>query len=335
MKFGVSLTGFAQQPAGTDMRRVVGDILEYVKEARALGFDFVYQGQHYLTDPYLQLQNLPFLARVAAEAEGMGIVATQVVPLLNPVDLAERCATMDILTGGKFVLSAALGYRDQEYAAFNVDRRTRVSRMVECLEVVKRLWTEDTVDHRGSHFTLDGARMPLKPLQKPHPPIWIAANSDAAVVRAARLGYTWYVNPHATYATIKDQIELYRRAGEEAGTDAAHAPLPMARELYVHTDQETAYAEAAPYLGGKYETYSRWGQDDALPDDSFSSAFRELSRERFIIGSPEDCIADLKRCEELGVDRLALRMVWPGMPLDKAMEALRLFAAKVMPAFTA
>ena len=219
MKFGVSLTGFAQQPAGTDMRRVVGDILEYVKEARALGFDFVYQGQHYLTDPYLQLQNLPFLARVAAEAEGMGIVATQVVPLLNPVDLAERCATMDVLTGGKFVLSAALGYRDQEYAAFNVDRRTRVSRMVECLEVVKRLWTEDTVNHRGSHFTLDGARMPLKPLQKPHPPIWIAANSDTAVVRAARLGYTWYVNPHATYSTIKDQIELYRLAGEEAGTE--------------------------------------------------------------------------------------------------------------------
>ena len=207
--------------------------------------------------------------------------------------------------------------------------------MVECLEVVKRLWTEDEVNHRGRHFTLDGARMPLKPLQKPHPPIWIAANSDAAVVRAARLGYTWYVNPHATYATIKDQIELYRRAGKEAGTDAAYAPLPMARELFVHMDREAAYAKAAPYLGGKYETYSRWAQDDALPDDSFSSAFLELSRDRFIIGSPEDCIADLKRCEALGVDRLALRMVWPGMPLAKATEALHLFAAKVMPAFTA
>ena len=72
-----------------------------------------------------------------------------------------------------------------------------------------------------------------------------------------------------------------------------------------------------------------------MPEELLRQAFRELSRDRFIIGSPdEDCIAELKRCEALGVDRMALRMVWPGMSLDKAMEVLRLFASRVMPAFT-
>ncbi len=100
-----------------------------------MGFELVYQGQHYLTRPYQQLQAMPLLARLSAEAEGMEMVATQLVPVHHPVDLAERVATMDVITGGRFVLSAALGYRDEEYQAFGVDRRRRVSRFMECLEV--------------------------------------------------------------------------------------------------------------------------------------------------------------------------------------------------------
>ena len=149
MKFGISLTGFAQQPMGTDMRQRFTEIVEYVRAARELGFDHVYQGQHYLTAPYQQLQTMPLLARVAAEAEGMGVAATLLVPLYNPVDLAERAATMDIMTNGGFTLSAALGYRDEEYDAFGVDRKKRVSRYVECLEVVRRLWTEEEVTFHG------------------------------------------------------------------------------------------------------------------------------------------------------------------------------------------
>ena len=177
------------------------------------------------------------------------------------------------------------------------------------------------LDHIGSHFTLDGARMPLKPLQKPHPPIWIAANSDAAVARAARLGYTWYVNPHATYETIKDQIELYQ-AGRSRSRDGSGALTSSHGTGTVHPRQ----------IGRPHTRRLRhiWVASMKLTPDGgrmtpclttpSPSAFRELSRDRFIIGSPEDCIADLKRCVALGVDRLALRMVWPGMPLAKAME---------------
>ena len=186
MQFGVSLSGMGQQPVGTDMRKSFQEIVEYIRTARELGFDFFYQGQHYLTSPYQQLQTMPLLARLAAEAEGMGIVATLLVPLHHPVDLAERVATMDIITGGRFALSAALGYRDAEYNAFGLPRQRRVSRYLECLEVMRQLWTQDEVTFHGEHFDLDRAQMTLRPIQQPHPPIWVAANGDAAIKRAAR-----------------------------------------------------------------------------------------------------------------------------------------------------
>ena len=331
MQFGVSLSGMGQQPMTADMRQSFREIVEYIRTARQLGFDFFYQGQHYLTSPYQQLQTVPLLARLAAEAEGMGMVATLLVPLHHPVDLAERVATMDIITDGRFVLSAALGYRDEEYSAFGVERRRRVSRYLECLEVMRQLWTQDEVTFHGEHFTLEGAAMTLRPVQAPHPPIWVAANGDAAIKRAARRGYTWYVNPHATYASIKRQIELYHETADAAGSDAP-ADLPIARELYVHESREQALAEAAPFLGGKYAAYAQWGQDKAM-DEEFSSSFAELARDRFIVGDPEDCIGEIERLRELGMSHGSFRMMWPGMDLRRGLRNLELFAERVIPHF--
>ena len=212
MQFGVSLSAIAQQPAGVDMQQAFADICTYVGAARDLGFDMVYQGQHYLTDPYQQLQTMPLLARISAEARGMGLVATMLVPLHHPVDLAERVATMDVITGGRFTLSAALGYRDEEYDNFGVPRRTRVGRYLECLEAMRLLWTGEKVNYDGQYFQLRDAQLMLRPVQQPHPPVWVAANSDAAITRAGRLGYTWYVNPHAKFDTISQQVEMYLAA---------------------------------------------------------------------------------------------------------------------------
>ena len=97
--------------------------------------------------------------------------------------------------------------------------------MVECLEVVRRLWTEDTVDHQGRHFTLDGARMPLNRCKTPIPHL-DCGQQRCGGGAGGSAGLHLVRESHATYETIKDQIELYRRAGVEAGTDAAHSPLP-------------------------------------------------------------------------------------------------------------
>ena len=220
----------------------------------------------------------------------MGIVATLLVPLHHPVDLAERVATMDIITGGRFALSAALGYRDEEYNAFGLPRRRRVSRYLECLEVMRQLWTQDEVTFHGEHFDLDRAQMTLRPIQQPHPPIWVAANGDAAIKRAARRGFTWYVNPHATYTNIKRQTELYHATAEAAGSDAPQ-DLPIARELYVHESREQALAEVAPSWAASMRPMPsggrtrQWTKSSARPLPSWpgtgsSSATRRTASER-------------------------------------------------------
>ncbi|MDE2970371.1 MAG: LLM class flavin-dependent oxidoreductase [Chloroflexota bacterium] len=333
MKFGLSLTGMLQQPAGTDMAGAVEDATGLVRLARELGFSWLYAGQHFLSHPYQMLQPLPVMARLAAEAPGLDLVTTAVLPLHHPVEVAEQVATLDVVSGGHAVLAPALGYRDEENDAFGVPRRDRVGRMTEALEVIDLLWrSESPVTYEGAHFQLREAPTSLRPVRQPSPPVWIAASSDAAVRRTGRLGYPWLIN-HADYPTIERQVGLYREARAEAGHPAA-TDLPVLREFFVAESTEEAVRIAQPFVSGKYETYAQWGQDQALEGErSFASEFAALSQERFIVGNVEQVTADLKRYEALGVTHIGLRMRWAGMPTEPTATAMRLTAERVFPAF--
>jgi alkanesulfonate monooxygenase SsuD/methylene tetrahydromethanopterin reductase-like flavin-dependent oxidoreductase (luciferase family) len=208
-----------------------------------------------------------------------------------------------------------------------------VARFVECLELVKRLWSEDEVTHRGRFFRLTRARMALRPVQKPHPPVWFAANNDGAVERSARMADAWVINPHATLAVLERQMGLYRRALAAAGKPAP-AEMPIIKELYVAPDRRTALQECRPYLEGKYKAYASWGQDKALPEgESFDVGFEELAKDRFIVGDPDDCVRELRRyASVLGVNCVILRIQWPGMEQAKVLQTIRLLAERVMPA---
>lgn len=332
MQFGISLLGLAQQPRDEDLGRRFDQLLDFVHAVRDAGFDHVTTGQHFLLDPLQVIQPVPLLARLIPETGRMRLVSTLVAPLHNPVELAETWASLDVLSGGRVGLSLALGYRDVEYAAFGVDPSRRVRRLRDLVETVRALWTQDAVTAHGEGFSLDGQTCTTRPVQRPHPPIWIAANADAAIERAARWGLPWNINAHARYETIARQVGLYRDAARAAGHP--EPTFPMARELYCAQTRDEARRLAGPYLAAKYDAYDRWGQDRALPgDEDFAVPFDELARDRFIIGTPDDCAAEVERYRALGVDRLHLRVNWPGMPLDSALQGMRLFATEVMPRF--
>ncbi|MFQ5895079.1 MAG: LLM class flavin-dependent oxidoreductase, partial [Nitrospinota bacterium] len=284
--------------------------------------------------PFQEFQQLPFLARLAAEAPGMRLVAGVVLlPLHNPVDVAEQYATLDVITDGRLVFGVGLGYRDEEFAAFGMSRRERVGRLLENLEVVKRLWAGEEVTWESPRFRLERASLLLRPLQRPHPPIWVAADSDPGVRRAARIGDCWYLNPHARLSTLERQVALYRRALEEAGRPFPQE-LPMRRELFCARDREEAIRLARPYLETKYAAYHRWGQDRALPGDdtSFDIPFEELLRDRFILGGPEECAEQvLAHHRRLGVNHFIFSIQWPGMPQGLVLETLQRVGEEVLP----
>jgi alkanesulfonate monooxygenase SsuD/methylene tetrahydromethanopterin reductase-like flavin-dependent oxidoreductase (luciferase family) len=333
VQFGVNLLGLAQQPRDQDMQERFADLLEWVHAVRDAGYDHFTMGQHYLTAPFQQLQPVPLLARLLPETGSMRMYSTIVAPLQNPVELAETWASLDVLSGGRVGMCLALGYRDEEYAAFGVDARTRVRRLRDLVETLRRLWTEEHVTAEGLNFTLAEQTVTLRPVQKPHPPIWIAANADAAVVRAAQWGLPWNINPHATHQTVARQVGLYEDAWRAAGHVGAPT-FPISREVFCAETREEAVRLAFPHLGQKYAAYGSWGQDRQLPgEESFAIPLDELAGDRFIIGDPDDCAREIDRYAALGIDKIHLRTNWPGMPLETALRGMRLFAREVAPRF--
>jgi alkanesulfonate monooxygenase SsuD/methylene tetrahydromethanopterin reductase-like flavin-dependent oxidoreductase (luciferase family) len=330
----LSLMIRGQHHQDDDREARLADDLALARRAEALGFNAVVKGSHYSAHPLQSLQQIPFLAQVTALAPKLRIVAGLVLlPLHKPLDLAEQLATLDIMSGGKLVFGAGLGYRDVEFKAFGTDRRQAATRFEECLTAVKRLWSEDFVDMQGSHFTLDHANATVKPLQKPMPPVWIGGNADVAVRRAARLGDCWYINPHNALATVARQIEVYKRALDAYGKPLP-AELPMRREVFVAPTRAEAIRLARPYLEEKYRTYREWGQDKVMPEgDHFDHGFEELLDDRFLFGAPAEVTAQLLELERrLGVTHLVASLHWPGMPVSLALDQMQILAEEVMPA---
>lgn len=330
MKVGLFLN--TQISPESSMPQQIRDSAEQVRTARDAGFDLICTGQHFLSAPYQQTATLPFLARMAAEAGEMQIAASVLLlPLLNPVETAENVATMDAICDGRFIFGIGLGYREEEYGAFGVKTSERVGRMRESLEVIKRLWTEDELEFHGKYYNVPKVKLATRPVQKPHPPIWVAANHDNAIRRAARWGYPWMVNPHATMSMVRGQLDFYGAELEKAGHPMPD--LPIMRELHIAKDRETAYIESQPYLEGKYAAYAAWGQDKVMPgNEDFSVPYEELSRDRFLLGSPDDVAQEMLRYErELGATYLVFRMQWPGMSQADLLKQIELMGQDVIP----
>ena len=326
MRVGIFLS--AQHPPGADPVRALAEHVEQVRFARDNGFSSVHAGQHFLSQPFQMFQSVPLLGRLAAETGelrvGAGIV---LLPLLNPVEVAENAATLDAITGGRFILGVGLGYRSEENEAFGVtERRVRV--FEEKLEVVRRLLEGAEVTASGQGYRLEGARLGLLPVQRPRPPIWMAANNDSAVRRAARLADTWLVNPHTTVDELERQLVLFR---EERGSDPEE--LPVIREVCIAETDEEAVELARPHLDSKYKAYVDWGQSEVLPpSDTLRREWDELRAGRFMLGSPETVTAEIRELRDrLGVTELLVRVQWPGLPHEHAMRTLELLAREVVP----
>ncbi|GEL26280.1 monooxygenase [Pseudonocardia sulfidoxydans NBRC 16205] len=329
---GIFLTH--QRHPGKDARAALDEQLTLVRATRDLGYDSVFAGQHHLAESLAHIQPLPWLARLAAEAGDMRVgIGIHLLALHNPVDTAENYASLDIVCGGRLVFGVGLGYRDLEYDAFGIGRGGRVHRFEENMRIVEALWAGEEVHADLPWCKLDGVRATMRPVGTP--PIWMAANSDKAVRRAARLSDTWMINPHATAATVRRQLEIFA-AERAAGGRGPVTELPLMREIFCAPTREKAVELASPHLAGKYSVYADWGQDKVMPDkESFRAAYDELADDRFVIGTPDDCLEALLPWRELGVDHFLFRTDWAGMPVTDALSSIELLAKEVVPALRA
>ena len=318
MKVGLYLLN--QCYAEQDINVVLANTIEQVRMARDCGFSSIWCGEHFLVSPMQFIQPYQLLARLIPEAGDMTLgINLVIVPLQNPAQIAEEAVTMDLLTGGRFVLCLGLGYRQEEFEAFGVPIEERVSRFNEGVEVLKRLLTEDSITHHGDYYTIEGGGLGLRPIQEPHPPIWIAGTVDAAVRRAARLGDAWMNLFTLSFDQLAHQLDIFREAREEAGRPLPDE-WPLMRECYIGSRNETAIEECAGPLGGKYAYYAAWGLNglDAEP------SFEELADKWFFVGD-EASVKDkiLRYKEELGFNHLIVLANWPGLAQEKSLKTIQ------------
>jgi len=332
MRFGLIIRG--QYAQGDDMRVRLREDLDAARRAEELGYDLVAKGSHYSSHPFQYIQQIPYLCQVALVAPKLRLVPGVVLlPLHSPLHVAEELASLDVMSNGKLVFGAGIGYREVEFKAFGTTQKQSGTRFEECLTAVRRLWSEDFVTMKASDFELEGANCTVMPVQKPMPPVWIGANANVGIRRAARMADTWFINPHNKIDTIAGQMEVYKRALDDCGKPFP-PELPMAREVFTAPTRAEAIRLAQPYLEAKYKAYRDWGQDKVMPaGDHFDLDFEDLMNDRFLFGSPAEIteqILVLRR--RFGVNTLVLGIHWAGMPATLAMEQMQLIAEQVFPA---
>lgn len=291
---------------------VLSNLREQVRAARDAGFSSLIVGQHLVTGPMGMFQTNPLLAALAEDAKGMRIgPGVLLLSMMNPVLAAEEAATLDWLSDGNYVLCAGLGYRPEEFQAMGVEMRHRVGRLTEGLEIVKRLWTEESVTFHGKHFRLDDAKASVRPKQSPRPPIWLGGDVEAAVRRAARLADAWCVAPTLSTDSLLSFLDIYREERRTAGFDGAPECV-LIRECFVGRDAAHARDVSRGPLLYKYRAYNAWGQGETAGGD-FDNAFDDFAKGRFLIGDA-DRVADeiLEYGEKAKTGNILLRVQWPG-----------------------
>lgn len=309
-------------------------LLEQVRVADEVGFHAISMGDHYNIPGLQRLNQVPALARLCAETKHCAVgTAVTLLGLRHPVTVASELASLDVLNEGRSFAAFGLGYRDEELKAFNLTKKQRFQRFNEGIEIIKRLWTEDHVNFSGEAFTLSDVTVDPKPLQKPRPPIYLAANTDLAVKRAARLGDGWMIGPHSAIDELERQVELCRTVWNDAAKDG-QPETPIIRETFVAKHRKEALDKARPCLEHLYRTvYIKWKQNEAMNDPTeLAWAFDKLAKGRFILGSPSECIDQIEEYKErLGISYMLPRFDWtPGLPQEEILASMRLFGEEVI-----
>ncbi|WP_422001641.1 LLM class flavin-dependent oxidoreductase [Reyranella sp.] len=322
MKLGLYMA--TQWRQGADLGPEFANLAEQVRTARASGLVSLMVGQHFVSSPLQMFQAMPLLARLAAEAEGMRLgPGLLLLPLLNPVIVAEETATLDWLTDGNAIIGLGLGYRPEEFASIGVPIKERVARFVEGVEVIRKLWRDDVVEHRGRFHTLDKVQASVRPKQAGGPPIWMAGDSEIPVRRAARLADAWMPSPMVSEEGVRRLGEQFREERAAAGLPAARE-FPIIRECHVGSGVGNALDEVREPLSFKYEAYASWGEATGfVPADRIRGDFDRFAAGRFVIGSPAEVVDQIGRYgERTGTDHMLLRVQWPGLGQKTVLQTL-------------
>jgi probable F420-dependent oxidoreductase len=281
-------------------------IRRFLERADALGFESAWVVEQVL-GAIPSLDAVELLAWAAALTERIRLgTAVLLTPVRSPVHLAKSLATVDQLSGGRLDVGVGMGGNAKAYPAYGITPARRVARFNEGIRLMRALWTEPSVTFRGEFWQLENAAMEPKPVQRPHPPLWLGAHHPDALRRAVRWGMGFMGAGSASTATFARELRLVEGFLAEAGREPG--ALDVGKRVYVAVDRdrERAGRRLAEYFGAFY----------GRP---------ELAAEVSVWGSTEQCVAGLREVAAAGARILVLN------PVFDELEQLETLAAEVVP----
>ena len=332
MRFGIFQS--AQWPEGSSQQQRLQDAIEQSVLAEELGFDSVFMTEHHFTRHGIVPDSLAMLSYIAARTERIRLgTAVSVLPLHDPVRLAESAALFDVLSGGRFEFGIGRGYQWGEFDGFARSLDDRVTRFDECIGVILRAWAEDgPFTHDGQYWQYRNAHPQPQPLQKPHPPIWMATVSEDGFDLCVEHGWGVMMPQAVPLEIVEKWVSAYRAAFERHGKPFDVSKLILARGLHVGKDDDSAVAEFGPPYHEFLELAKKVAESphgNASPMPFGAEGLNDTA----VLGGPERCIERLQAIRELGIEYVIFFSNMGGLEHRLVMESLRRFSVSVMPQF--
>lgn len=339
VKIGVGLfTGQIPAGSGRSVNQEYSDYLALVRLVEAEGLDSAWVSEHHFSEDAYLPSLLPLLAAFAAVTErielGTGVV---LAPFHDPIRLAEDFAVVDQLSGGRVICGLGIGWREEEFRAFNIDVSTRTRRLREIVEILRLAWNEERFDFSGKHYSYAGISVTPKPARVP--PILIGGFVDEAIRRAGRIG-DGYISSRAQPDRVAQAFEMAAEERAKAGHDGEPI-VGLLQNAFVTEDPERDWPMVRAGIGHQLGVYAGWRAGTDVPGRALEVMPPDETtiRDTTAYGAPDEVVSFLKpivdvlaRYEQA---HLILRLHYPGMDAAPAARAIELLAREVVPALRA
>ncbi|HJU28671.1 MAG TPA: LLM class flavin-dependent oxidoreductase [Candidatus Binataceae bacterium] len=346
MKFGI-LTLFDHYAEDCSEERYYQNFFDEVAFAEELGFDSVWIGEHHFCR-YICPAPQIVAAAIAQRTRRMRIgTAIALLPHHDPIRLAEDYALVDLLSGGRLDFGVGRGFIKATYDGLNQSMDEARERFIESLEIIERAWREPRLTYEGRFFCARNITILPRPLQKPSPPVYIAAAlSPESFVMAGRNGHSIMLTPFTqSRASLKQNVQLYRETLKQSGFSPDSVEIVAGYHSFVDETPELARSkweahymrymrfvgnliEPEEYTSSQYQSWRRSGE--ALK----RTTFEQMYPDQVLCGDPAQCVDRVALLQEqFGVTHFWVYMDLGGLDHRELRKSMERFATRVMPQF--
>lgn len=312
-------------------------ILEQVELAEELGYEcFWFTEHHFLLYGGPCPNSAVMMAGAAARTSKIHLgSAISILPLHHPVEVAENYAMVDVMSGGRLEFGIGLGNTAVDFQVYGVPREESRERYQEAAEVILKAWSKERFSHEGKYWQFADVAIYPKPVQRPHPPIWVAGSSVEGLGWAGQHGFNIMNVAHPVPPErVRPGVEAWQTGLIEGGHDPTQHHCKLHLRVWVDENKQRA-REVAQAAITRYDDISRVGRDSRVPDPNVGYDWEGmLATGRNCYGTPDQVIRSIQAAQRnYEFDIFSSTFHFGGLPHEDIKRSMRLFAKEVMPAF--